>query len=123
MRIAPRANLTITLLHRESFGTERLVGAAPRRVVDLDHVGQVHGAPRAGSVRVAARVVSAGGADRLRCDCSQQPGLWTPDPPTSGAPAPVGSDNSPAIGSGAVAPSIPAHPADNIVGSLLDVLA
>ncbi|MFI4862177.1 MAG: hypothetical protein ACIAXF_16040 [Phycisphaerales bacterium JB063] len=30
MRVAPRANLTITLLRHQSFGTDRLIGVGPQ---------------------------------------------------------------------------------------------
>src|SRR5690554_435447 len=36
MRIEPHANLTITLLHRHLFGSDRLAGSVPRREVPID---------------------------------------------------------------------------------------
>lgn len=62
MRIEPHANLTITLLHRHLFGSDRLAGSVPRREVPIDGLIQ---------------------ADRLRCP---PPCVPITTPPSSTCP-------------------------------------
>ncbi|MFP4143984.1 MAG: hypothetical protein ACOCTI_01870 [Phycisphaeraceae bacterium] len=115
MRIEPHENLTITLLERHLFGSDRLVGAVPRREVPID---QFCAAER-------VRVVPGDVCDRslavgpLGGDCFEP--QEAAHVPGEIVPGEAGSPVPPADGSAsAELPGVFGGPG---VGNLLDVMA
>lgn len=115
MRIEPHENLTITLLNRHLFGSDRFAGSMPVRHVPLVEfwaATRLHAVPLA----VPCEKKPCDQPDVVYAPCPDHaapgtPGLITPDVCDAAPPLP------PACGDGA------GLPGDGSVGNLLDVFA
>ena len=122
MRIEPRANLTITLLRRDAFGSDRFAGSVPRRVEPMPHATDTRRSATAicpsptGDVR-----------DTSRCDevgkTSGPAGIAVPvTDENSSISAPTQSLDLATVPT-ATGPAAAYLPASATVGSLLDTMA
>ncbi|MEM9414039.1 MAG: hypothetical protein AAGA29_01005 [Planctomycetota bacterium] len=122
MRVAPRANLTITLLRHQSFGADRLLGVGPQSLLTLPLAVPVSQAARVDIVELSPRPAQAELLDTPQSACACLPGpVVSPSPLPEYAAEETRSENEDVPPPSRPNPGY--EPADENGMGLLDLLA